>query len=296
MSDNYGLPYQGSKNKIAEFIISKLPRAEHFYDLFAGGCAITHCALVSGKYNHIHANDIQVKYPQLFYDAAHGKYRNENRVITRDEFLMFKDSDAIVSLCWSFGNDRSTYLWDRNIEEVKQAACKVIMCDDMINRRLYFREFINKLKSIMCVDENDKLIRLKTLESLERLNSLEHLERIQGLECLGEMHILERLDISGKSYNEVEILPNSVVYCDPPYIGTKGYCVDFDHEQFYEWLRNTNFPVYISEYTMPSDFAIVASIDKIASFSATDKSTVKQENLYIHERFFKSRKEQLKLF
>lgn len=294
--DSYGLPYQGSKNKIAEFIISKLPRAEHFYDLFAGGCAITHCALVSGKYNHIHANDIQVKYPQLFYDAAHGKYKNENRVITRDEFFMFKDTDALVELCWSFGNGRTTYLWDKNIEDVKQAACKVIMCDDMINRRLYFYEFINKLKSIMYVEENDKLIQLKTLESLERIQCLERLERIQCLECLGEMHILERLDISGKSYNEVEILPNSVVYCDPPYIGTKGYCVEFDHEQFYEWLRNTNFPVYISEYTMPSDFAIVASIDKISNFSATDKSTVKQENLYIHERFFKSRKEQLKLF
>lgn len=294
--DSYGLPYQGSKNKIAEFIISKLPRAEHFYDLFAGGCAITHCALVSGKYNHIHANDIQVKYPQLFYDAAHGKYKNENRVITRDEFFMFKDTDALVELCWSFGNGRTTYLWDKNIEDVKQAACKVIMCDDMINRRLYFYEFINKLKSIMYVEENEKLIQLKTLESLERIQCLERLERIQCLECLGEMHILERLDISGKSYNEVEILPNSVVYCDPPYIGTKGYCVEFDHEQFYEWLRNTNFPVYISEYTMPSDFAIVASIDKIASFSATDKSTVKQENLYIHKRFFKSRKEQLKLF
>lgn len=295
MMDGYGLPYQGSKNKIAEFIISKLPRAEHFYDLFAGGCAVTHCALLSGKYNYVHANDIQIKYPQLFYDAAHGKYRNENRVITRDEFFMLKDSDALVELCWSFGNGRTTYLWDRNIEEVKQAACKVIMSDDMINRRLYFYEFIKKLKSTICVDENDKLIRLKTLESLERLPSLERLERIQGLECLGEMHILERLDISGKSYNEVEILPNSVVYCDPPYIGTEGYCVEFDHEQFYEWLRNTNFPVYISEYTMPSDFAIVASIDKIASFSAT-KNTVKQENLYIHERFFKSKKEQLKLF
>lgn len=296
MMDSYGLPYQGSKNKIAEFIISKLPRAEHFYDLFAGGCAVTNCALLSGKYNYVHANDIQIKYPQLFYDAAHGKYKNENRVITRDEFFMFKDTDALVELCWSFGNGRTTYLWDKNIEDVKQAACKVIMCDDMLNRRLYFYEFINKLKSIMYVEENDKLIQLKTLESLERIQCLERLERIQCLECLGEMHILERLDISGKSYNEVEILPNSVVYCDPPYIGTKGYCVEFDHEQFYEWLRNTNFPVYISEYTMPSDFAIVASIDKISNFSATDKSTVKQENLYIHERFFKSRKEQLKLF
>lgn len=296
MMDSYGIPYQGSKNKIAEFIISKLPRAEHFYDLFAGGCAVTHCALLSGKYNYVHANDIQIKYPQLFYDAAHGKYRNENRVITRDEFFMFKDTDALVELCWSFGNGKTTYLWDKNIEDVKQAACKVIMCDDMINRRLYFYEFIKNLKSIMCVDENDKLIRLKTLESLERLQSLERLERIQCLDCLLEMHILEGLDISGKSYNEVEILPNSVVYCDPPYIGTKGYGVDFDHDKFYQWLRSTTFPVYISEYTMPSDFIQVATVDKVANFSATNKSTIKQENLYLHERFFKSRKEQLKLF
>ena len=293
MIDSYGLPYQGSKNKIAEFIISKLPRAEHFYDLFAGGCAITHCALVSGKYNHIHANDIQVKYPQLFYDAAHGKYKNENRVITRDEFFMFKDSDALVELCWSFGNGRKDYLWDKNIEDVKQAACKVIMCDDKQKRRLYFREFINKLQSNMTNDEKSKLLQLQYLESIQ---CLDRLERIQCLERLGEMHILERLYISGKSYNEVEILPNSVVYCDPPYIGTKGYCVEFDHEQFYEWLRNTNFPVYISEYTMPSDFAIVASIDNISNFSPTNNRTVKQENLYIHERFFKSMKEQLKLF
>ena len=220
--DSYGLPYQGSKNKIAEFIISKLPRAEHFYDLFAGGCAITHCALVSGKYNHIHANDIQVKYPQLFYDAAHGKYKNENRVITRDEFFMLKDTDALVELCWSFGNGRTQYLWNRNIEEVKQAACRMIMCDDKQKRRLYFREFINKLQSNMTNDEKSKLLQLQSLESIERLERLERLDR------------LDRLEISGKSYDDVEILPNSVVYCDTPYIGTGGYCIEFDHEQFYE--------------------------------------------------------------
>lgn len=276
--DSYGLPYQGSKNKIAEFIISKLPRAEHFYDLFAGGCAITHCALVSGKYNHIHANDIQVKYPQLFYDAAHGKYKNENRVITRDEFFMFKDTDALVELCWSFGNGKTTYLWDKNIEDVKQAACKVIMCDDKQKRRLYFREFINKLQSNMTNDEKSKLLQLQSLESIERLERL------------------ERLEISGKSYDDVEILPNSVVYCDPPYVGTKGYGVDFDHNKFYQWLRSTTFPVYISEYTMPSDFIPVATVDKVANFSATNNSTIKQENLYLHERFHTGKKEQLKLF
>ena len=41
----YGLPYMGSKNKIAEWVLSYLPQADNFYDLFCGGCAITHCAI-----------------------------------------------------------------------------------------------------------------------------------------------------------------------------------------------------------------------------------------------------------
>ena len=44
----YGLPYKGSKTKLAERIIDLMPRAEHLYDLFAGGCAIAHCALIKG--------------------------------------------------------------------------------------------------------------------------------------------------------------------------------------------------------------------------------------------------------
>lgn len=35
----YGMPYKGSKNKIAEWIIDQLPKAKHFYDLFGGGGA-----------------------------------------------------------------------------------------------------------------------------------------------------------------------------------------------------------------------------------------------------------------
>ena len=33
----YGMPYKGSKSRIAEEIISRMPRAKHFYDVFGGG-------------------------------------------------------------------------------------------------------------------------------------------------------------------------------------------------------------------------------------------------------------------
>lgn len=58
MAKKYGVPYQGSKSKIAEQIIDLLPSATHFVDVCAGGCALSHAALLSGKYRHVHANDI----------------------------------------------------------------------------------------------------------------------------------------------------------------------------------------------------------------------------------------------
>lgn len=35
----YGVGYQGSKNKIAEWVVENLPSGEILVDLFAGGCA-----------------------------------------------------------------------------------------------------------------------------------------------------------------------------------------------------------------------------------------------------------------
>lgn len=56
----YGVPYSGSKNRLAEDIIDMLPTGDRLVDLFAGGGAITHCALMSGKWKKILNND---RYP-----------------------------------------------------------------------------------------------------------------------------------------------------------------------------------------------------------------------------------------
>lgn len=53
----------GSKNKIAKDIIEVLPSGERLVDLFAGGCAITHCGMLSGKWKEFLANDINGKMP-----------------------------------------------------------------------------------------------------------------------------------------------------------------------------------------------------------------------------------------
>ncbi len=117
----YGLPYKGSKNKLAERIVRLLPKRTHLVDLFCGGCAVSHAAMLMGKYEHIHINDINWMCPTLFIDALNGKYNDENRWISREDFFRLKDTDPYVAVVWSFGNNLRDYLYSKEIEPLKKA-------------------------------------------------------------------------------------------------------------------------------------------------------------------------------
>ena len=127
----YGLPYKGSKNKLAERIVSLLPKRTHLIDLFCGGCAVSHAALLRNKYKHIHINDINWMCPTLFIDALNGKYQNETRWISREDFFRLKDTDPYVAVVWSFGNNMQTYLYSKEIEPLKKA----------IHYAIFFRDY-----------------------------------------------------------------------------------------------------------------------------------------------------------
>ena len=75
-----------------------------------------------------------------------------------------------------------------------------------------------------------------------------------------------------------------MIYCDPPYIGTHDYVADgFDHNAFYDWCEAQTQPLFISEYTMPSDrFVCIAQWRKPSLFrnEGLDKRTFKDEKLF----------------
>lgn len=85
----YGIPYQGSKTKIAPAIISRLPSGKRFVDLFGGGFAMSHCARLSRKWDSVLYNDINPLLPPLIRRALDGEF-NYNRFkpefITRERF------------------------------------------------------------------------------------------------------------------------------------------------------------------------------------------------------------------
>ena len=144
---NYGLPYKGSKNSIAKWVVSHLPGSHTFVDLFAGGCAITHAAMLSGKFEQFIVNDI-TEYPQVFRDAIAGKYRNERRWISRENFFRLKDIDPYVRLCWSFGNDMKSYLYAPETERFKKHLHAIFFAKTPGEARLMWRGFVREFAKI----------------------------------------------------------------------------------------------------------------------------------------------------
>lgn len=85
---------------------------------------------------------------------------------------------------------------------------------------------------------------------------------------------------------------NSVIYCDPPYKGTKGYMAkDFNHDRFWNLVRRFSklgFKIFVSEYNAPDDFECVWSMERKDGMSITkvgQKQSVKTEKLFIWQKF-----------
>ena len=291
----YGIPYKGCKSKYAEQILSYIPSADNFYDLFCGGGAITHCALLQNRWKNYIMNDIDKGLSQLFVDAVNGKYKNEKRWISREEFFKLKDTDAYVRYIWSFGNNGRDYMFSREIEETKRLGHNAVVfgdieplekllnidlsfllkIDDLSERRKTFCRAMKKLNESEYIQRNQILERLECLARLQQLQQLQQLEQLQQSQQLQQ------------DYRTVNILPNSVIYCDIPYKGTNGYSNtskknNFDYEAFYDWCERQTNPVFISEYSMPDDrFKCIMEIETISTLSATNNAKKSVERLFI---------------
>lgn len=81
-------------------------------------------------------------------------------------------------------------------------------------------------------------------------NTLKQIDNLKGVEWY-----------SG-DYFDCPFPSESLIYCDPPYYGTKQYLIskNFDYEKFYDWCREMKRignTIFVSEYNMPDDFKCV---------------------------------------
>ena len=148
---NFGLPYTGSKSRIAPWLMEMLPNCENFVDVFAGGCAVSHAVMLYGKAKTITMNDLQGDIPELFLDALHGDLEKYNpyKWVNRQTFFEQKENNPLIRLVYSFGNNGKNYLYSREIEEYKHAAHLVLTDDDWESFNALCPELAEKCKTAL---------------------------------------------------------------------------------------------------------------------------------------------------
>ena len=295
----WGMPYKGSKNKLTAKIFELFPQKKNFYDLFCGGCAMAHFALANKNYNKVVINDVNQMCTDLFFDAINGKFKDEKRWISREDFL--KSDEPYVKVCWSFGNNMRDYLYSKEIEPYKKALHYARVFNDFslfeemdIHLKDYSRIECNKNKKLIkekyiawylknntdCKKENlqaiEKAIDKPRQEIIQALHSFDRLQSLESLERLGRLGRLGRLQKYNLSYDEVPICQDSILYCDIPYKNTNKYLdKDFNFEKFYLWCEKQTEPVFVSSYEMPEDrFACIASFKHRSILCATANNEV----------------------
>ena len=196
MRKNYGLPYMGSKNKLAEEIVNFLPQKKVLVDLFGGGGAISVRASQSGKYEKIIYNELNSLISETFQKAINGEYKNERRWVSREDFEKMKKTDGYVAICFSFSNNCNTYMYGPKIEPYKRAYHYAIVFDDFRPfNELFDDETTEKIKKSVegITDLKERRIKFSHalgdyILSLERCEHLEIKERLDTVKYTVDAH------------------------------------------------------------------------------------------------------------
>ena len=270
-----GLPYQGSKKKISKKIIEIIKQNfgtdKPIYDIFGGGGAITAECILNGL--EVNYNDLDKDITNAF-ERVISQDRDwiKSLIVSRTEFFEIKDKenkttdDFLKLLVNSFGNDKRSYLYSKEISDLKYNLAKEI------------------------IEKHDVFNGYKQTEtykgSIEKYKRLQQLQRLQQLEQLQRLQQLDKVKATNKSYHDFSEVSGAILYLDPPYEGScqKSYINSFDSQEFYDWafeIAKTNI-VIISSYSISDErFEVVYSFDKARSTIQGGKRNDKCEKLFM---------------
>ena len=270
-----GLPYQGSKKKISKKIVEIIKQNfgtdKPIYDIFGGGGAITAECVLNGL--EVHYNDLDKDITNAFERViSQDREWIKTLIVSRDEFFEIKakenktTDDFLKLLVNSFGNDKRSYLYSKEISDLKYNLAKEI------------------------IEKHDVFSGYKQTEtykgSIEKYKRLQQLQRLQQLEQLQRLQQLDKVKATNKSYHDFSEVSGAILYLDPPYEGTcqESYINSFDSQEFYNWafeMSKSNI-VIISSYSISDErFEVVYSFDKAHSTLEGGTRNDKCEKLFM---------------
>lgn len=242
--------------------------------------------MLSGRYKSFLVNDINPLPLILFRNAIAGRAKEHFRWFSREEFKECRNTNPYAKYLFSFSNNGVDYAYPPSLEEYKRVATRLILSEDWKERRALLREVMLQAIIYWEGEGSDACC-----EDLGRVQSLEHLERLERLESLNCLPT-DKLTFYTTDYRDVEIPPNSTVYCDIPYRTAKQakgtYIYGFDYDSFYEWALSRDFPVYVSEYEMPEEFTCVKEISHNAIRGVSHKKVL--ERVFVQAKFAEAMK------
>ncbi len=296
----------GSKNLIVKKLCEVIPSIgfTNFYDLFAGGCAVSHRMIELNNFENYYINDINVKALSLFQTALVQGFHKPKYYewVERERFMQERETNGFIALCWSFGNKEKTYMYSRELEPFKQSLHYAVVYNDYYLLDKYNTNFKYIIQQGKTINARRLLLRSKKCEkyfielqqtlyknsAVDTLRQLGHLERLNRLQQI-QIKNSEYIHISQSSYEKVKIAPNSIIFCDPPYHGTTQYMSNkknaFSHEKFYDWVESQKELVLITEYSMPKDrFVKVWECKKNCSLSSNKNANLRKECLFVPKK------------
>ncbi len=294
----YGIPYKGSKRKLAQeilnFIKERHPDCEYFYDLFGGGGAVSLCA--SNIFNNVFYNELDSGVANLFNFLLNNNVPdNWYQWVCREKFHGEKNLPTpyggMIKQCWSFGNNGDSYLFSEYNENLKRPLHNVIvnLCENSL-KELEDRHSIQIPNELLSGDVPINQRRLDTMRYVKSkigridLEPLERLQQLKVLQQLEKFPHLKNITCTNLSYEAVPIdtpPENTIIYIDPPYRDTAKYSHSIDYDNLWAWVKDSPYTIYISEYECP--FNLVYSIPHKSCFSATNNSKPVKEKLFCNK-------------
>lgn len=246
---SYGLPYVGSKNRLAGRICSILPSGRRLVDLFAGGCAITDCARQCGKWQRVLAIDADPR-PLMLYKHCLAHRPLDWSYISRDQWFADRGRlDYAQILVWGYGNADRGYVYSKATAAKMDRVLAYIGNGAELADAPNFDDPRQRLAWCLGRGLTDKPGVITPYARLRRLEALGH----PTPQLFGPASVATRT-ADWRSYKPQ---PGDVVYADPPYVGTDQGCyahrrwMATDALELVDRLRSAGVPVYISEYTAP---------------------------------------------
>lgn len=288
MNHNYGLPYKGSKNTIAERIVQCLPSGGKFLDACCGGGAISHAAYLSGRYASVTGYDINKSIITLLTAVMvkGGLIDYENYpLITYEDFYKAKErwddgnlNDAVVRYVASFGFNGQDYLWGKEKLAYKYLTQNIVSLPTKFQRREALRDFLNVLNATKIPYDSNEF---KNLSHIEQVQNLQRIKMIEDEMERARDAIGTTLEFKVSSMFDIHFEEYDVIYFDPPYQSAQRRYnhIDFSQIMFKALLtalREAGKVVFVSEYENPDPehFIEVANFKKQSTQAATVNKVV----------------------